>query len=303
MSPRASKTPPKPWQGPPIRTGLPGLVLLASVAVVVACSGGPDARSGASTATLPAATPTAEAPPSPSPTPPPSHPPEQQAEDEDEDDDTLIVIEQKEAPPTVSLAEAARRAREQREEDSGSKIVITDENLAQYATGKLTVAAPKETAEGEGEAGESKDEASQERAHDEQYWRQGVRELRLKLRRAWEEAQTLEEQVAGLRLRFYAEDDPYVRDSEIKPAWDRALERQRQVEQEVKAYRRELEELLERGRRAGALPGWLREGIEYEPQLEDEAEAESEEALEGFGRHDPSEPDRMENPSRPPEVR
>lgn len=214
------------------------------------------------------------------------------------DDDTLIIIDQRAAPRATSLAEAARKAREKRGKDPRPKIVITDDNLAEYATGELTVAAPEPSSSaGEGSAREPADE---DLGHNEEHWRQGARELRLKLRRAWDEARLLEEQVAGLRVRFYAEDDPHVRDAEIKPAWDRALERQRQAEEEVRAYRRELDRFLEEGRRAGALPGWLREGIEYEPELEEEEGTEEEEALDGFGRLKSVEPERMEDPSRPP---
>lgn len=214
-----------------------------------------------------------------------------------ETDDTLIVIDQPEAPHATSLAEAAHKAREERGKAPRSKIVITDENLAEYATGELTVAAPQISTASEEE---SDGIASEDLGRNEEHWRQGARELRLKLRRAWDEARILEEQVAGLRVRFYAEDDPHIRDSEIKPAWDRALERQRQAEEDVRAYRRELDQFLEDGRRAGALPGWLRDGIEYEPEIEDEETGEDDEALEGFGRLEPEEPERMENPSRPP---
>ncbi|MES1210930.1 MAG: hypothetical protein ABUL63_01220, partial [Acidobacteriota bacterium] len=37
---------------------------------------------------------------------------------------------------------------------------------------------------------------------------------------------------------------------------------------EVEASKQELSELLEEGRTAGALPGWLREGVDEEPKEE-----------------------------------
>lgn len=316
----------------PLSLALVGILLL------VGCSGAPQPKSGTRGdrgGTLPAAVPGSSASPSGrvpepaveetaseasqpapeiAPTPAPTHPPKPRGPEATgapeatgraadrptpraKDDKTLIIIDQREAPRTTSLAEAAQKAREDREKAPRPKIVITDDNLAEYATGELTVAAPETTASAEGDS--SADAAGEDLGRNEEHWRRGVRELRLKLRRAWDEARILEEQVAGLRLRFYAEDDPHVRDSEIKPAWDRALERQRQTEEEVQAYRRELDRFLEEGRRAGALPGWLREGIEYEPELEDE-ETGDEEAVEGFGRLEPVEPERMDHPSRPP---
>ena len=52
----------------------------------------------------------------------------------------------------------------------------------------------------------------------------------------------LQERTAELRTRFYATDDPYVRDGQVKPAWDQALEslgearvRARQLEEELES--------------------------------------------------------------------
>ena len=78
----------------------------------------------------------------------------------------------------------------------------------------------------------------------------------------------LEGEVAELRRRFYMEDDPFYRDSQIKPAWDRSLDQLTIAKDEVVAAKEDLDELLEEGRRQGALPGWLREGIEFEPVIE-----------------------------------
>lgn len=308
------------------RAGIAAFLLAVSWGLT-ACSGGPKAKTGNGPApTLPAATPAAAAPvssadspaqsrsprtPAVTPTPGPSGSPgrreatakpgepgkRESLTERAKRDDALIVIDEPSPPQPVSLAEAARRAREEQDEAPRRKIVITDDNLAEYATGQLTVAAPSATAE-TGEPGE--DTAAGDLGYDENHWRQGARELRLKLRRAWDESKALAEQAAGLRTRFYAEDDPYVRDAQIKPAWDRALDGQRQAEIEVEATRRELDEFLEAGRRAGALPGWLREGIEHEPDFWDEEDGEETEAVDGFDRHRPVEPERMENPSRPP---
>jgi hypothetical protein len=80
-----------------------------------------------------------------------------------------------------------------------------------------------------------------------------------------DEIADLERDADGLRRRFYAESDPYVRDTRVKPDWDRVLDRIREMREAAERRRRELVEHLEEGRRAGAMPGWLREGIELEP--------------------------------------
>jgi hypothetical protein len=104
------------------------------------------------------------------------------------------------------------------------------------------------------------------------------------LRQRWADAAArvpeLEERVAELRRQFYDTDDPYYRDTRIKPAWDRAIDQIAEARAEAEAHRLELQAVLEEGHRGGALPGWLREGIELEP-APPEPESET---------HEPGEP-------------
>jgi len=58
---------------------------------------------------------------------------------------------------------------------------------------------------------------------------------------------------------FYAWDDGQYRDRVIKPSWDRAREQLDEAKAELAAAEKELADLPERARRAGALPGWIRE--------------------------------------------
>jgi hypothetical protein len=95
----------------------------------------------------------------------------------------------------------------------------------------------------------------------------------------------LEADVFNLRMRFYAEDDPFYRDAQIKPAWDHAIEELNATREEVGLRKQELQDFMEEGRVAGALPGWLREGIELEPV---------EPVKEEMGIAEPGEPDTMD---------
>lgn len=261
------------------------LVLLAGLLAGLACSGSSEADSAADATS--ASVPTTAPPPEP---PPPRRRPKPDLPE------PVVVLEDASDSQAPSLVEAARRERERKKEAKPSQVVITDENLAEHATGQVTVAAPPETAETEDEDGATAEAIDLGR--DEIYWRDGVRDRRLRLRRAVDEVLALEEQVAGLRLRFYAEDDPYVRDSRIKPAWDRSLERLRQARQDVTSYRRDLDEFLAAGHRAGALPGWLREAAELEPSAEEIRQAVPEEDQD-VDRHRPKDPDAVDpNPNR-----
>jgi hypothetical protein len=58
---------------------------------------------------------------------------------------------------------------------------------------------------------------------------------------------------------FYAWDDGQYRDRVIKPAWDRSREELENAKQELAAAEADLTDLPEKARKAGALPGWIRE--------------------------------------------
>jgi hypothetical protein len=140
-------------------------------------------------------------------------------------------------------------------------IRINDKNLSRHAAaGSLTVMEPKERPKG--------GEGDVEKGQDEAYWRERGLEIRQRWRRTVDEVKQLEQSTADWRQRFYATDDPYLRDTRVKPEWDRTLDRLGQARVEAEAAKKELAEFLEEGRRAGALPGWLRTGADQEPREE-----------------------------------
>ncbi len=185
------------------------------------------------------------------------------------------------APPTLAEAAAAAREKRRSEGQPRSTLVINNDNLAAFgAGGQVTLvtpgptAAPAAAAPGATPADAAADDAADpERGpagpRDEAYWRDRARGVRTRWADAAREVERLEDQAAQLRWDFYAEDDPWYRDERIKPEWDRVLDELRSARQDVRAYREELAEVIEEGRRAGALPGWLRDGIELEPEEPD----------------------------------
>jgi hypothetical protein len=193
-----------------------------------------------------------ETPPPPAPAPrPPAAP-------------TLIVIDaaDPEAGTAESLGAAARRERSRRQAVEKPIAVINNQNLAEFAKGQKLTTASAGAEEDATEAGAAEEEA----ARDEAYWRERGLEIRRRWRSALEDVDRLEGESAELRRRFYAADDPYVRDNQIKPEWDRLLAGLDQARRTLEGAPRELDAYLDEGRRAGALPGWLREGIELEPE-------------------------------------
>jgi hypothetical protein len=160
-----------------------------------------------------------------------------------------------------TLIEASRAEKERRANAGKPVAVITDKTLPRYASkGQITVADPKKDKKRPAAA-----PAPAPAAKDEQYWRGRARELRDNWKQAADEVKDLEQKSTALRQKFYSESDTFLRDTQIKPDWDRVLDRLRQARLDVDTAKQELAQFLEEGRSAGALPGWLDEGIEDEP--------------------------------------
>ena len=164
-----------------------------------------------------------------------------------------------------TLVEAAHAERARRAGAGKSSVVINDKTLPRYAAkGQITVADPK--AKDKKKAASPAAAAAAAQARDEQYWRGKALQLRDAWRQAADEVKDLEQKSGELRLKFYAEGDTFLRDTQIKPEWDRVLDRLRQARLDVDAAKQDLAKFLDEGRAADALPGWLDEGIENEPE-------------------------------------
>lgn len=188
----------------------------------------------------------------------------------------LIVIDHGSSEVRPEPGELAHSTRRDAAASPGAPPRVTNDNLADYARrGRVTMSGGAAVTPGDPAAAEAAGEtetaaaASGEAPRDEAWWRARAREIREEWRRTVDEIGELEEAAADLRWRFYAEDDPWIRDGQVKPEWDRALDRLSGARRRLDEYPRRLEALIEEGRREGALPGWLREGVELEPRPEE----------------------------------
>ena len=148
------------------------------------------------------------------------------------------------------------------------KLRITNDSLVtEPDKGKLTTSdvrrAPTPTpgaGAGEGPAASGASAATSEPAEGgEEYWRGEARRLRDRVGGLKETIARLENETKKLEGDFYSWDDGAYRDRVIKPAWDKAREELATARKELPVAEKELAELPDRARRAGALPGWLRE--------------------------------------------
>jgi len=243
-------------------------LLLVALAGALGCASSPSPPPPV-TRTKPAETPAAQQPPAtsettPTPLPPSSAPPDPAPASKSPGSlsGAVDVVDPGGDKGPVSLVQAAKAERERRSHAGEPVVVITDKSLPNLPKGQVTYAKPGQKAPAK------LDDKAAEAARDEQYWRGRAVEIRTRWRDAADAVKDLEQSAAGWRRRFYAENDPSVRDSQVKPEWDRVLDRLGRARAEVEAAKKELEGFLEEGRRAGALPGWLREGAEREPVAE-----------------------------------
>lgn len=188
-------------------------------------------------------------------------------------EETLIVIEPgAEEDLSKGLVEASKAERKRRAQAGDPEIVLTDKNLEEYQEGAQLTFVHEE----EGEEGTTSDDPSADRSISdlpgdigEQYWRDRGLQIRTAWRETIDRIDELQGDVVDYRRRFYEEDDPSVRDTMIKPAWDRALEELEEARDTARKLEDDLQSFLDLGYQSGATEEWLDEGIELEPDPEE----------------------------------
>jgi hypothetical protein len=95
--------------------------------------------------------------------------------------------------------------------------------------------------------------------HDEVYWRAKAAATREAVAKANDLVAASEAEEKREENDFYAWDDGQYRDNVIKPAWDRAREETIKARQSLDEAQKQLDQLEDDARKAGAYPGWIRE--------------------------------------------
>jgi len=93
----------------------------------------------------------------------------------------------------------------------------------------------------------------------EEEWRERARSARSRVEELKQRLAQLEAESKKLENDFYSWDDGSYRDGVIKPAWDRKKEDLEAARKDLTQAEADLADLPEKARKAGALPGWLRE--------------------------------------------
>ena len=169
----------------------------------------------------------------------------------------------------ADVVRAASQARQARETPKPSvsitnQTLVTDPNRGRLTTWQATprpaaaahpahgapTAAVPPTATPAAEAAASGEEAQ---------WRETARRARQRVADAKDRVSTLEAEAKKLENDFYAWDDGQYRDNVIKPAWDKKREQLETARRDLEEAEKDLADLPEKARKAGALPGWIRE--------------------------------------------
>lgn len=148
--------------------------------------------------------------------------------------------------------------------EKGKTIVITNENLSEYAEkGAVTATGGSDSAKRRLVRDPGKVEVVQPSGPDHtderrRFWQNAYKnqvELISSLRY---QITVLDGEIPGLWRDFYAWDDPMYRDGVIKPKLDAATKRRTELEQELVDAEAKLSEIKGNARKDGAEPGWFR---------------------------------------------
>jgi hypothetical protein len=158
------------------------------------------------------------------------------------------------------VVRAAEQGRTRKEQKPGvsitNKSLVTDPNKGNLTTSKpkgvpvsttvIATPSPSRELEATPAAGEAE-------------WKERARRARQHVEDGKAHVYQLEGEAAALEKDFYRWDDGQYRDGVIKPAWDRKRAELEAARIDLAEAEKDLADLPEQARKAGALPGWIRE--------------------------------------------
>lgn len=131
-----------------------------------------------------------------------------------------------------------------------TEAVVEGENQNEGGEPPAEEAVPEESPEAQAEV---------DKTNDEGYWKDRYKDVATELREAEEKLARLQEEMNGLRIAFYAEQDGVAGRPKINSEIERQFEEIEVAKKQVEESKQALENLEEEARKAGVPPGWVRE--------------------------------------------
>lgn len=155
------------------------------------------------------------------------------------------------------VVRAASQSKAHKEQKTS--VAITNQSLVtDPKKGRLTTSQPNNVPVATPTAG-AQPAGTPSASEGEAEWKQRARSARERVEEAKLRVSQLEGETASLEKDFYRWDDGQYRDGVIKPAWDRKKLQLEAARKELADAEKDLADLPERARKAGALPGWIRD--------------------------------------------
>jgi hypothetical protein len=160
------------------------------------------------------------------------------------------------------LVKAAKKEKERRAKVEAKKT-LTNQDIDEIRTKQLGIESAPVPA-GEGEPSEDTKEGKKEKkevdpTQTEEYWRARKQETDQRVQEAQSKVQQLQNEINNLTTAFYAESDGVAQRPLIESERIERLKELEEAKRELENAREESTGLEDEARRAGALPGWVRD--------------------------------------------
>jgi chromosome segregation ATPase len=156
-----------------------------------------------------------------------------------------------------SLAEAAKKAREQKKQAPKTVKVFTNDNIQAGEVSAAGGAPPAPTKEAA--AGEKKTAEGAPGEKGEAYWRGRFSNLRTKLSQAQKELDILQRELNVAENQYYDDPNKALREKVLRTDINDHLKKIQDKKDEIHKLKQQLSDLEDELRRTGGDPGWARE--------------------------------------------
>jgi len=177
-----------------------------------------------------------------------------------------------------SVADAARKAREQQKTEPKTGKVFTDDDVANLKGGISIVGSeptPPPTAVAADAAAAAKSKTAPASAKDEAYWRRRFADARRKLTDDSKELDVLQREYNLKEVQFYSNPNVALREQYSRKDLDDTLAEINAKKQNVDKDNQALSDLQDELRTSGGEPGWANEEPQPAPQAESDSSQES----------------------------